>query len=163
MACECEDKVSGVSQDEIEELNAAVHQLSVDVNGAVDESFENCESKDLLGFCHDPRNEKVSEFQIRWTDFAVRWQEWFDDHQTFVSRQFIDPEFSAMRSEYNQKRLEFSKMGEASSAPMTVVVKNPFEEGLGATGEILKWGLIVGITGIVAYTFVEGYKIARKR
>lgn len=140
--CGVTDSVGGVSQEELESLNAAVANLNADV----------------IDFHRRAKPEQLpslGSFFARWNPFVVKWDDWYVNHQTFLSRQFVDPEFAEFRSRYEHFRQEWLQVGFTTDAPTAKEVAK-------ASGETELWASvkdailpIVGIVGggIALYMF----------
>lgn len=133
----------GSTTADLETHNAAVQELSVDVNAETERRFESCAERDLLGFCLDERFEDMRAFQAAWTDYAARWNEFFVAARGALV--WSDPDFNALQAEYNQKRMLFRSLGGATSAPAAASTSDVPESiaSLGSTMLVLA-GLAIG-------------------
>lgn len=100
--------LAGIDEDDLEQLNSAVVTMTNDVNATASVARQS----------HAPNATDLTVFQGRWTIFVGKWNVFFVEHQTFLSRQFDDPEFAALKLEYEQKRDEWTALGQSSRAPV---------------------------------------------
>lgn len=110
--------VGAVSEDEMSGLNEAIILLTDEVNRGASRARQE----------DAPDAAALTSFQGgRWTPFVMRWNVFFQDHGTFISRLFIDPEFAAFKLEYDQLRQEWLGLGGETSAPSSTNTSAPFD------------------------------------
>lgn len=137
-----------ITQEELEQLNQAVGQMTRDVNDKASAARQ----------ANAPNAGALSTFQnTRWTPFVMRWNAWYISHQSLASRLLVgDAPFHGFRQEYNTLRDEWTEsLKQQTSAPAAKPTPSPVGGPGGTFPEWVPWVLIGG--GILLSLGVLGY------
>lgn len=130
--------VGFVTDSDINDLNAAIQQLTADVNTAVSRLQK-----------ADPA---LISLQMGMVDIGARWAQWVSDHTGFISRTYSDGDLAAFRLEYGAKRNQFVNLGQKTKA-MAIGAD-------GSLGKGITWWVPAGMgllaLGIVLYLVAPG-------